>query len=345
MLGDTDRQRSADLPDMGEIKEGTFDLEPPAASMPGSVGNPLQGDDGGGGPPGLVVCPNLVADLDREMTRPDGSPTWLFRVAVASVLSNAFFEAAGKFWHAGMPDAYARSDPLLAVSSALFVVFMFAAYGLLSEFRRVARVDGPLAQLGVGTALISEADEKSIRFHYRLWHPRSRGGYHVLVLGPFCLMCVFVLATGFGAGRSDAYNRVSAVVEIGFFGVGFRWYLSYVISLRTATALASANVLRIAAALRAELATAGEDMSAEEWQRTVVQPCREVVPMLQMLSDEWGVGLRWFLFACACAVPASVSMFLSPANNAVIMACVGASAGVRVGAWAGIVSRTFWFLE
>ena len=216
----------------------------------------------------MVVCPYLFDELDERLTQPNGSPTLCFRAAKAAVRIHRLAFLAGTCITPGLLDAWEARDPLLALGLGLLAV----AFGVIiprlyyearSTIRGAAHHNGPLHQLGAGTALIPPDKEKTLR---ELPMPNPLKDKMVWVA--FILFVGPVLYTGWGLQSSPVQNRLTAATFMAFL-IG-KITKASTVTLRTATALIAARIQAISKAVRLEAKTAGQDVNPEEWEHTVV---------------------------------------------------------------------------
>ena len=83
-------------------------------------------------------------------------------------------------------------------------------------------------------------------------------------------------------------------------------------TMHIATELIAAKIDAIAAALQQELKTKKMDLTADEWEETVVEPVRGLIRDLETLSDGWAKGAVVMMLALAAALCIFVCLALSP---------------------------------
>ena len=108
------------------------------------------------------------------------------------------------------------------------------------------------------------------------------------------LFCGPLLYTGWGL-QSPAQNRLTAAISFFYAITAVPLLPVGTVTLRTATALIGARIEAITQAAEVEAQTAGQDEPPAVWERTVVEPCRQMIGEMRLLSEGWGraVVLGW----------------------------------------------------
>eukprot|EP01043_Picozoa_sp_COSAG02_P020119 COSAG02_NODE_985_length_15457_cov_108.738247_7_plen_535_part_00 len=283
----------------------------------------------------MVICPFLFEDLDSLLTLPGGAPTLYFGAVVATSVAMGLGLLAGTFYTPGLLDAWEAGDLLLALGVGCFAVSTIVLQSLLLVDMRAsirgAAGGGKLPRLGAGTALIPADKEKDLRELMPMAPMKA--------LAVWTILWGFFLFTGWGL-QSPTQNRVTSVVAI-VYGAFANEHVekTATVALRTATVLIGARIQAITKAVKLESETAGQDVGPEEWKRTVVGPCRELIGEMRTLSDGWArsIMLGWAnqlvqVVACLCFA-------LSPAFAEVL-----GEGGEHIGApWLGYAMQGFWF--
>ena len=143
---------------------------------------------------------------------------------------------------------------------------------------RSAVDNAPLRQLGAGTRLIPSEKEKALRALPMPNAVKALATRGVLYGVPFVCM-------GWGV-QSPMQNRVTGVMIIAM-ATAYDRQLASTVGLRTATTLIAARIQAIIKAVELDTQTAGEDVSPDGWERTVLGPIRDLIDEMQTLSDCW----------------------------------------------------------
>ena len=259
----------------------------------------------GAGQGKMVVCPYLFEGWDAMLTWScSGSPTLLFRAAQGSIIAWAWSCMAGTAVTPGVWDAKNAHDPLLALALASAFVSNAVVIPLLLEEVRVTisgtAGGGKLLQLGAGTEMIP-ADRA-----HNLQLPHLTKSYWGLVV---CVTACYgpAIYTGLGL-QSTMHNRLAAaaallacVTAAPIVGLGYA-------ALATASALIGARIQGITQAVMAEAETTAQDVNPQDWERTVLGPCRLMIHDMRLLSEGWSrfvllgwmnCWLTWCVFTCA----------------------------------------------
>jgi hypothetical protein len=289
------RDDGASSDEFSAVEAGSVTADSTAAACPTPMADDPFGAEKEGEP--MVVCPYLFEELDVWLTQPgSNSPTLFFRAAQAACVAWGLALLAGTFATPGLQDAWEASDPLLALG----LVLLFISIGVLvplrlDELRTTIRGgpadNGRLTQLGAGSALIPSGKAKALRkLPMPAGNPMMDFKNWVIPL----LFCGPSLCTGWGL-QSPAQNRFTAAIM--FMKIIAAGPLRQVgpVTLRTATALIGARIEAITQAAEVEAQTAGQDEPPAVWERTVVEPCRQMIGEMRLLSEGWGraVVLGW----------------------------------------------------
>ena len=144
---------------------------------------------------------------------------------------------------------------------------------------RSAVDNAPLRQLGAGTRLIPSEKEKALRALPMPNAVKALATRGVLYGVPFVCM-------GWGV-QSPMQNRVTGAMIIALMATAYDLQLASTVGLRTATTLIAARIQAIIKAVELDTQTAGEDVSPDGWERTVLGPIRDLIDEMQTLSDCW----------------------------------------------------------
>lgn len=262
----------------------------------------------------LSACPNLLEDLDSLVNKPDGSPTVWFLCAIGTCLAQGLTVLVGTFWAPGIDVVVEARDPLLGAMLFIATILNFIGEPLmLVESRSVVCLKGATAllpKLTIDTACISvEAAEqlKKADVLAGVFHPTTKWVTTQLAT---CIFCGLFIMTGWGL-HSPLHNRLAAVVAL-LNGLATPCIeAGWTVALKTATAVVNARLDAVSAAVRREAMTEDEDVDDEEWQRTVIAPCRELMHDVELLTQGWsrGVVLKWGvdLLMASCVACAGLS--------------------------------------
>ena len=132
-------------------------------------------------------------------------------------------------------------------------------------------------------------------------------------MGSLVVIDLVGVVLGEGLQDSRVHNRLAAAGEMSFvFMFAQSGQFAYMYVLKVAATLACAKAREIEDAIRAELLTEGDDVTEEEWHRTVVAPCRAFVPMLRELSQALAPGI-WCLVILGIMMPiGSLCLIVAP---------------------------------
>jgi len=149
-----------------------------------------------------VVCEYLFATVDSQLTNEDGSPTPVFRVAVAACMLLGAAFVFGTFFLPGVAQALDANDPLLAAAVVGLVVVCAALVPLiLVEERRNFCGDeqGLLRRLDVGKQLVPAKADTTLRKVFAMLDPTCfKPKSLVMHLVPYGIACGYIIVTGIG---------------------------------------------------------------------------------------------------------------------------------------------------
>ena len=322
MLADTNRLNSRDLVDEGEQVVGepfaVFEADISTEVRDSAAGvisaeNPIRRHSSpaprGGSPAApaeehQVVSEHLFVDFDRQLSRGENRPTWLYNVCLVGwVPCGLMFPFGGYCWPS-LVAAFENDDPL----TAYFVLSFATLWAVVTPFfvresRCVFRADaeGPLVLLGAGEQLISQAQDKAVRRHNKLLNLTfGRPANIANVVGLWSpWIAPFIIMSFMDTGIKHPYGDESATVgparvgltaSLALFGcyTTTQVYYSWGTALYLATTLVSAKTNSIRAAVRHELEISRGE---EYWQTKVVEPCKELVVALAVLNGNFSRGM------------------------------------------------------
>eukprot|EP01047_Picozoa_sp_COSAG01_P066412 COSAG01_NODE_9163_length_2531_cov_2.047678_1_plen_609_part_10 len=270
----------------------------------------------------MVVCPFLFSDLVEALTLPvGGKPTWYFCVLVVWSITCGLALLLG-----GLLTAREVGDPLLALSLFFCAATIGVVYPLiLFDLRATLGNDTKckLSLLGAGSARIPVDKANALHdlpMRTNLAYPAK----FISILALWTIIHVLVRAVLplennlVCAAETSIWLLLSNPAEVfaGEIQVQHSWGWSWVVlapvllecfftvsevmkagtvTLRTATALISTRVQTVTDAVKLEAESAGQDISPTEWERTVVNPCRELIGDIHTLSEGWArsILLGW----------------------------------------------------
>eukprot|EP01048_Picozoa_sp_COSAG05_P017022 COSAG05_NODE_2269_length_3305_cov_2.365876_3_plen_668_part_00 len=287
-----------------------------------------------GMPPGdeLVVCPDITANIQGlYANRQTGKLSPLILLALFSCATFLPHNVLGLFWLPSLIEAYEAGDPLMCFGALFMTVFTCVAVPLwLLETRRtinpvIAGGPGFLAQLGVGRMLLTPRQARSIRRSDH-FHPTNPKAAPPNLLPPI-IVSLLVLYSGSGARSEPWMNKASALIFAFFMVVARPLVGAFMVTLSVATKLASFQVAAVAKAINGFPSSApsneghidskdgGESVDWEQWEVTVVNPIKELVRTMQILTDGWGQGMATVSFASVCMLLGQVCIALSPMTD------------------------------
>eukprot|EP01047_Picozoa_sp_COSAG01_P005217 COSAG01_NODE_176_length_22957_cov_72.262096_24_plen_404_part_00 len=301
-------------------------MENPLASSASQEGVKQQQQEGAPATEGFIACPNYLSNFDRLLSTPNGRPSLFFGASMLSIALLSSCWLAGTFFTPGLQLAYERRDPLLAfVALSGWFNTGPCYFVLFTETRRLVRSgsEGELPQMGVGRTPISPELHTSLMQNKRKNYAGSVPGFGlVILLGNCALAALFVSGKGV---HSELHNRMATAVFMFFFCTGDAVYHVWLLTLKTATTLVSAK----ARAIIATIDTAGDEpMSDEAWGRQILDPCRDLIETLDLLSRGWAPGTLAFLAyttsAGFCAVCVQLTPWTREQENQVAIRAVAA---------------------
>ena len=259
----------------------------------------------------FVPCPNYVEDFDRLLSTKHGSAAPFFWVCRLSIVLLSSCWLAGTFFTPGLAMAREAADPLLGlVAVAGWVNTGPCLWVLFTEARQLVRSgpDSALARMGVGVTLIEPSLHAELRANKRKNHIRSVPGFGLVVLIGMCGLAALLVS---GAGvHTTLHNRLACGAFMFFFCTGDGVYHVWLLTLKTGTTLVSAKARAIIASIDA--ATGKAPMDERQWVAEILDPCRELIQTLDLLSDGWARGTLAFLAYTTTAGFCTVCVQLTP---------------------------------
>ena len=260
----------------------------------------------------MVVCPFLFEDLDALLSTRIGAPTLLFHLVVLGSMVFGVTLLLGVFVLPNLPDAIATNDPLLGLALIAFSLINIVVVPMtLEEMRQTCRTDGALWGVGAGRPLdgqsaigITQADAETLRRDNRT-HGFRKDARTVVRMLPILCVCLPFLIMGTGL-HSPMHNRISAAIAITNIPA-FTIFSSWSMSLKIATTLIATRIAAITKAVEREAESAGQDVTAEDWEVLVVAPFRILIAEMAKLTLGWArglvlnwVNLFWAVIAYTC---------------------------------------------
>lgn len=267
MIGDTDRPSSSDL-------------EQPATE---------HGD-------AVHLCPNPVIDVDKWHTNARGHPSLLNKFAFVWTVFFGLMLLLGDPITPSIMTAIEVDDPLLGLAIVIMssgIIVLISSFVI--ETRRTCRShpDGPLPQLGAGTALLSEKDLHAVLSAKRMFHPRSAVGVGNIWL--FCTIHGFLNAVfGWPGLHSTIHNHITGVIHFIFFPLFTMSFDPWLLTLQVATILMRSRINGLIAVAN-NLKGTSSSVSAEDWDRQLVKPSVELLDKMKIFVAGWSRGVSMFL--------------------------------------------------
>eukprot|EP01043_Picozoa_sp_COSAG02_P059959 COSAG02_NODE_7740_length_2867_cov_2.125723_2_plen_382_part_00 len=179
----------------------------------------------------------------------------------------------------------AEPDALLYVTALLFFAAYISAIPAISSARIALRAGGPLDELGAGTAMISEEEDKELA------KTRMQANFQMAnqaFFGLSNIACSIVLLPTLAPTIATTDVRIwfglVGLVQLTLYPVGC---LSWA-SMYTASCLCRNAETQVIKAIRAI------DPTGEQWDAKVAQPALALRKKLGLLSDGWSGGLAAF---------------------------------------------------
>lgn len=236
----------------------------------------------------LVPCPNHLEVFDKLLNAPSGGGAPLFWAGRLSIVLLSTCWLAGTPFTPGLQMAYETADPLLALVAVAGWVNTGPCYWVLfDETRRLVRSgpEGELVRMGAGTTPIDHNLQIGLQANKRKNSMLSFPGFGLVILIGMCPL-LMLLVSGKGV-HTTLHNRLACGAFMFFFCTGDGIYHAWLLTLKTATTLVSAKVRRIITSIDT---ASGNTMDKEQWVAEILDPCRELIHTLNLLSDGWARG-------------------------------------------------------
>ena len=261
----------------------------------------------------LVVQGNMAAAVEKFYTKPDGSKTLLFWLALAIGPLNG---VQWMFFSPLIPSvvqALEAGDTLMVMGVTIWSLMFYVPFGLwMRETRHTLRgretpyrdsgKSGHLFRIGVGREPIRKSVADNINWH----HSMMKQAMNPL---PFWLPFGYIIYTGGGA-QAALWNRLAGFILVLAFTVNRPMLVPGMFSMRMACATASAKVEKIAKAVQSR------PTGDAEWQEQVTRPLQELMDTMDALSEGFaGLISTFSLGVCPLMVFSSVCILLSPMTD------------------------------
>ena len=251
-----------------------------------------------------VVCPDCLRSMDTLLSKPNGTPTTLYRISQLFCAIQGPHILIGTFISPGVMVAVEAEDKLMGLAIIGVAAMVVGSVFILEEARRAIRLGGPLTKLGAGSRQIPHLLYMDIEKTLRKFHP-SRPPFIAKLVLYGILFGVVIIFPQIGI-QEPWHNRISAVLWFMFYLFGNTVIAIWIISMKLATILSGH-------AVRAVITTIDLTTDMENWTTTVCAPAMELAAQtMPALSIGWG---RSVVVYTGCAILGIISFFalgLSP---------------------------------
>jgi hypothetical protein len=266
-------------------------------------------------PDQLVLSQHLFIDFDMQLSRGENRPTLLYKVCLVGWIPFGLMCPFGMLCYPSVATAWNNEDLLMIYFLlAMSMIWTVIAPLFVAECRWIFRADaqGPLILLGAGKQLISVAQDKAVRRHNMILNhtfglPRANRIGSILPSLVWVAMFLPFIITGIGArtpyghdldGSPDGFDEENGIGKLqvrltAFFALfgcctATPIYYTWGTALMLGAKLINAKTNSIRAAVHHERQAPSGDA---HWVTTVVEPCKELVAALSVLSVSFSRGL------------------------------------------------------